>query len=171
MNKIAIQVVRPADVSGSGGQRLVVGNGANDENVVGADLAVHVQGPATAGVGAYLDLPNRCFQPRRSAGEGRDSHRRRAADGLTYLGRPSGCGIAGRSSLASSAILGPDSGGRLKRASAREAGGSRRLLRRDGGRRIEGLRDCATTMVAVAAPVPLPSPRPAHHRARRAESA
>ena len=54
VNRIAIQVIRPADAPGAGGQRLVVGNGTTTKTWSAADLAVHVTGPATANVGATV---------------------------------------------------------------------------------------------------------------------
>ena len=53
-NNVAIQVIRPADLPGAGGQRLVVGSGATMKTWTGADLAVNVTGPATASPGAAL---------------------------------------------------------------------------------------------------------------------
>ena len=78
VNKISIQVIRPADAAGAGGQRLVVGNGSTTKTWSAADLAVRVTGPATASVGSHGQLPNRSVQSRRSAGQGRDGDRRRA---------------------------------------------------------------------------------------------
>lgn len=54
VNKIAIQVVRPAGAVGPGSQRLVVGNGSTTKTWSAADLAVRVAGPNTAGVGTTI---------------------------------------------------------------------------------------------------------------------
>jgi len=52
VNRIAIQVIRPADAPGAGGQRRGVGNGTTTKTWSAPDLAVHVLGPATANIGA-----------------------------------------------------------------------------------------------------------------------
>jgi uncharacterized repeat protein (TIGR01451 family) len=51
VNKICIQVVRPA---GAGGQRLVVGNGTTTKTWSAADLRVSVAGPSVASVGTTI---------------------------------------------------------------------------------------------------------------------
>jgi uncharacterized repeat protein (TIGR01451 family) len=54
-NKINIQVIRPADVPGSGGQRFIVGSGSTMQTWTGADLAVKTTGPSSATPGAVLN--------------------------------------------------------------------------------------------------------------------
>jgi len=53
-NKICIQVIRPAEVPGAGGQKLIVGSGTTMQTWSAADLAIRKTGPATASVGATL---------------------------------------------------------------------------------------------------------------------
>jgi len=54
VNKISIQVIRPPDAPGAGGQRLVVGNGTTTKTWSAADLSVCVTGPTTASVGSTV---------------------------------------------------------------------------------------------------------------------
>jgi uncharacterized repeat protein (TIGR01451 family) len=54
VNKICIQVVRPAGVPGTGGPRLVVGSGTTTKTWSAADLAVRVAGPSVASVGTTI---------------------------------------------------------------------------------------------------------------------
>ena len=53
-NKVCIQVIRPAELPGAGGQRLTVGSGTTMKTWTAADLAVKATGPAVANVGATL---------------------------------------------------------------------------------------------------------------------
>jgi uncharacterized repeat protein (TIGR01451 family) len=53
-NKVCIQVIRPAEVPGAGGQKLVIATGTTMKTWTAADLAVRKTGPAAAGVGATL---------------------------------------------------------------------------------------------------------------------
>ena len=53
-NQIRIQVIRPAELGGPGGERLVVGNGSTLQTWTAAALTVCTSGPATAAVGASL---------------------------------------------------------------------------------------------------------------------
>jgi len=53
-NQISIEVIRPADLPGANGQRLIVGTGATMKTWTGADLSVKKCGPAVAGPGAML---------------------------------------------------------------------------------------------------------------------
>ena len=142
VNKIAIQVIRPADVPGSGGQRLVVfRNGTTTKTWSAPDLAVHV------------DISNRRFQSRRSAGQGRDGRRGRARR-TDVCRRQSGRGSCGpAASLAARRSWGPTAAADRSRFPFRKAGQHRPLLRCDGGRRIEGPRlrhddDCVGSTAA-----------------------
>jgi uncharacterized repeat protein (TIGR01451 family) len=53
-NTISIQVIRPGDLPGANGQRLIVGSGATMKTWTAADLAVKITGPATTCPGATL---------------------------------------------------------------------------------------------------------------------
>ncbi len=158
VNKIAIQVVRPADVSGSGGQRLVVGNGTTTKTWSAPDLAVHVQGPATAGVGATLtyqiDVSNPGDLPAKDVTATVD-----VPDGLTYLGGHPAAEVAGRQLHWRLGDLGARQRRPIEAGFRAEKQGSAVVCcdaTAAGGLKA---RDCATTMVAVAAPVaPLASP-------------
>ncbi len=55
-NKVCIQVIRPGDLPGTNGQRLIVGSGTTMKTWTGADLAVKTTGPATASPGASLEV-------------------------------------------------------------------------------------------------------------------
>ncbi len=54
VNQIAIQVIRPGDLPGANGQRLVVGSGTTTKTWTGADLAVRASAPAVASPGSTL---------------------------------------------------------------------------------------------------------------------
>jgi uncharacterized repeat protein (TIGR01451 family) len=53
-NKICIQVIRPGDLPGANGQRLVVGTGTTMKTWTGADLSVKQTGPPVGNPGATL---------------------------------------------------------------------------------------------------------------------
>ncbi len=53
-NMVSIQVIRPAELPGAGGQRLVVGSGTTTKTWTAADLAIKVIAPTLANVGATL---------------------------------------------------------------------------------------------------------------------
>ena len=53
-NQIRIQVIRPAEMGGPGGEKLVVGTGSTLQTWTAAALTVSKVGPATAAVGATL---------------------------------------------------------------------------------------------------------------------
>ena len=53
-NKVCIQVIRPGDLPGANGRRLVVGSGTTTKTWTAADLSVHKNGPSVAGIGAAI---------------------------------------------------------------------------------------------------------------------
>jgi len=53
-NKIGIQIIRPAELSGSAGKRLVVGSGTTLKTWSAADLGLRASGPAAGSVGAVI---------------------------------------------------------------------------------------------------------------------
>lgn len=53
-NQVCIQVIRPANLPGSGGRRLVVASGSTTKTWSAPDLAVSMTGPASANVGELL---------------------------------------------------------------------------------------------------------------------
>ncbi len=55
VNNIKIEVIRPGDLPGANGQRLVVGSGMTSKTWRAADLSVKTSGPATAGLGTTLN--------------------------------------------------------------------------------------------------------------------
>lgn len=83
-NRIGIQVIRPGDLPGANGQRLVVGSGTTMKTWTGADLAVTVAGPSMASPGATLsyriEISNPGDLPAKNV-VATDS----VPDGLTYL--------------------------------------------------------------------------------------
>jgi uncharacterized repeat protein (TIGR01451 family) len=54
LNKICIQVVRPGELPGAGGKKLVVEKGQTTISWTSSDLAVSVAGPATAAAGTTI---------------------------------------------------------------------------------------------------------------------
>jgi uncharacterized repeat protein (TIGR01451 family) len=83
-NKICIQVIRPADLPGANGQRLVVGSGTTMKTWTGADLCVKKTGPAVGSPNATLtyriDVSNPGDLPAKDV-VATDA----VPDGLTYL--------------------------------------------------------------------------------------
>ena len=53
-NHICIEVIRPGDIPGAGGRRLVVDRGSTTQTWSAPDLAVRLTGPASANVGEML---------------------------------------------------------------------------------------------------------------------
>lgn len=94
-NNVSIQVIRPSEAPGAGGQKLVVGNGTTMKTWTAADLSIAVAGPVTAVVGSPLtyrvnvtnpgDLPARDVVVTNSLPEG-----------LTYLDSNPAAENAGR---------------------------------------------------------------------------
>ena len=62
-NKICIQVIRPGDLPGADGQRLVVGTGTTMKTWTAADLAVKLSGPPAATPGATLTYRIEVWNP------------------------------------------------------------------------------------------------------------
>ena len=54
VNQIGIQVIRPGDLPGANGRRLVVGSGTTTKTWTGPDLAVKISGPQAGSPGATL---------------------------------------------------------------------------------------------------------------------
>ena len=95
VNKICIQVIRPADAPGAGGQRLVVGNGTTTKTWSAPDLAVRVTGPATGSIGATLTYQIELSNPGDLAAKDVTAVVD-VPDGLTYLGGNPAAEVAGR---------------------------------------------------------------------------
>jgi uncharacterized repeat protein (TIGR01451 family) len=158
VNKIAIQVIRPADVPGSGGQRLVVfRNGTTTKTWSAPDLAVHVQGPPTAGIGATLtyqiDVSNPGDLPAKDVTALVD-----VPDGLTYVGGNPAAEVAGRQLHWRLGDLGARQRRPIEAGFRAEKQGSAVLCcdaTAAGGLKA---RDCATTTIALAAPPPPAAP-------------
>ena len=150
VNKIAIQVIRPADVPGAGGQRLVVGNGTTTKTWSAPDLAVRVAGPATAAVGATLtyriDLSNPGDLAAKDVTAAVD-----VPDGLTYLGGNPAAEVAGRQLRWRLGDLGARQRRPIELGFRAEKQGSAVVCcdaTAAGGLKV---RDCATTTIALAA--------------------
>jgi len=112
VNRIAIQVIRPADAPGAGGQRLVVGNGTTTKTWSAPDLAVHVLGPATAGVGGTLTYQIELSNPGDLAAKDVTAVVD-VPDGLAYLGGNPAAEVAGKQLRWRLGDLGPDSDARF----------------------------------------------------------
>lgn len=54
VNKVNIQVIRPGDLPGANGRRLIVGSGTTTKTWTGPDLAVTISGPQASNPGATL---------------------------------------------------------------------------------------------------------------------
>ena len=160
-NKVCIQVIRPADLPGANGQRLVVGTGTTMKTWTAADLAVKMTGPAVGSPNATLtyrieisnpgDLPAKDLVATNAL-----------PDGLTYLNSNPPAETAGRQLQWRLGEL----GARQRRAievnfRAEKQGSIANCceVTAAGGLKVS---DCATTTVAVASPLEIrvtgPSP-------------
>ena len=95
INKINIQVIRPADALGANGQRLLVGSGTTTKTWTGADLSVKTTGPSTANVGDTLTYRIDVSNPGDLAAKdlvATDT----VPDGLAYLGSNPPAQVVGR---------------------------------------------------------------------------
>ena len=140
-NKICIQVIRPGDLPGANGQRLVVGTGTTMKTWTAADLAVKTIGPAGGMPGRHADLSDRGLATRAICRPRTWWRPTPCPTGLT-LPRQQSAGRSGRPAT-------PLAAGRSRRPAAaddrrelprREAGQHRQLLRSRGRRRTEGER-------------------------------
>jgi uncharacterized repeat protein (TIGR01451 family) len=156
INRIAIQVIRPGDAPGAGGQRLVVGNGTTTKTWSAPDLAVHVLGPVTANVGTTLtyqiDLSNPGDLAAKDVTAAVD-----VPDGLTYIGGNPTAEVAGRRLLWRLGDLGARQRLPVQLSLRAEKQGSAVIC--CDATAVGGLkaRDCATTTVALAAAPPTAS--------------
>ena len=159
VNRIAIQVIRPADAPGAGGQRLVVGNGTTTKTWSAPDLAIHVLGPVTANIGATLayqiDLSNPGDLAAKEVMAAVD-----VPDGLTYINSNPAAETAGRQLRWRLGDLGARQRLPVQLSLRAEKPGSAVICcdaTAAGGLKA---RNCATTTVAVAAAPPVAGPSP-----------
>lgn len=149
-NKIGIQVIRPGDLPGVGGQRLVVGTGATMKTWTAADLAVKISGPPAATPGATMtyrieicnpgDLPAKDVVA--VAG---------VPDGLSYLGSSPPAEAAGPQLRWRLGELGPRQRRTIDVSFRAEKPGSVTIccdVTAAGGLKVA---DCATSTIAIAA--------------------
>lgn len=94
-NKIAIQVIRPADSPGANGQRLIVGTGTTMKTWTGSDLAVKTTGPAAGGLGGTLNYRFDVSNPGDLAAKDVVVVNM-TPEGLTYVGSNPPAEVAGR---------------------------------------------------------------------------
>ncbi len=148
-NKVCIQVIRPADLPGAEGRRLVVGSGTTMKTWSGADLAVKKTGPAAAGPGATLNYQISVSNP----GDlpAKDVVATDAVpDGFTYLGSNPAAAVAGRQIQWHLGDIGPREGRTINLSFRAERPGSVANcceVVAAGGLRVS---DCATTTIAAA---------------------
>jgi uncharacterized repeat protein (TIGR01451 family) len=156
VNRIAIQVIRPADAPGAGGQRLVVGNGTTTKTWSAPDLAVHVVGPSAAAVAATLTYQIDVSNPGDLAAKD-ISAIVDVPNGLTYLGSNPAAEVAGQQLRWR---LG-DLGARQRRPiqltfRAEKQGGAVVCCDATAASGLKA-RDCATTTIALTAPPTAPT--------------
>ena len=99
-NQISIEVIRPADLPGANGQRLIVGTGTTLKTWTGADLSVKKCGPAVACPGATLTYQIELSNPEKSAIGSIRHHHQAAPQAFRYAPLSSGLDIV-RKALAS----------------------------------------------------------------------
>jgi uncharacterized repeat protein (TIGR01451 family) len=158
VNKIAIQVIRPADAPGAGGQRLVVGNGCTTKTWSAPDLAVRVVGPSTAAIGGTLTYQIDVSNPGDLAAKDVTAVVG-VPGGLTYLGGNPAAEAAGQQLRWPLGDLGARQRRSIQLSFRAEKQGSAVVCCDAAAAGGLKARDCATTTVAlVATPPPTPSP-------------
>ncbi len=153
-NQICVQVIRPGELPGANGRRLIVGTGTTTKTWTGADLAVKKSGPAVAGLGATLNYRINVSNPGDLPAKdvvATDS----VPDGLTYLGSNPAATVVGRQLQWRLGELGARQTQTIDVSFRAEKPGSIAScceVVAEGGLKVS---DCATTTIAVAAPTSL----------------
>lgn len=62
-NNISIQIIRPADLPGGDGRRMVLGSGATQKTWISTDLALRISGPPQAAVGGTATYRIELYNP------------------------------------------------------------------------------------------------------------
>ncbi len=150
---------RPADVPGSGGQRLLVCNGGTTKTWSAPDLAVHILGPATAGIGGTLtyqiDLANPGDLAAKQVTAALD-----VPAGLAYLGGNPAAEVAGSQLRWRIGDLGARQRLPIQLAFRAEKPGPAVVCCEATAAGGLKARECATTTVALAAAPPPSGPSP-----------
>lgn len=162
VNKIAIQVIRPADVPGAGGQRLVLDSRCTTKTWSTPDLTTHVTGPATAAVGGTLtyqiDLSNPGDLPAKDV-----TAVVNVPNGLTYIGANPSAEVAGQQLRWRFGELGARQQRPIQVSFRAERQGTAVVCCDSIAGPLKA-RDCATTtigLVATTPPIPPDTPSPA----------
>jgi uncharacterized repeat protein (TIGR01451 family) len=150
-NQIGIEVIRPAELPGAGGQRLTVGTGSTMQTWTAADIALKLSGPAMAKVGETLTYRLEVSNP----GDLLSKNvivSNVLPDGLVYLGGNPPAAVGGKQLQWRLAELGPRQRQTIEvnvRAEKEGSVSNCADVMTEGGLKVS---DCATTTITAAAP-------------------
>ena len=156
-NQISIEVIRPAELPGAGGQRMTVGTGSTMQTWTAADIGLKLSGPSMAKKGETLtyrldvgnpgDLPSKNIVVSNVL-----------PDGLSYLGSNPPAAVGGKQLQWRLGELGPRQRQTIEVNVRAEKEGS--MSNCADVMTAAGLKvsDCATTTILAAAPIAGPQP-------------
>jgi uncharacterized repeat protein (TIGR01451 family) len=150
-NQIGIEVIRPAELPGAGGQRLTVGTGSTMQTWTAADIALKLSGPSMAKAGETLTYRLEVSNP----GDLLSKNvivSNVLPDGLVYLGGNPPAAVGGKQLQWRLTELGPRQRQTIEITVRAEKEGSASNcadVMTEGGLKVS---DCATTTITAAAP-------------------
>ncbi len=159
-NQIAIEVIRPAELPGAGGQRMVVGTGSTMKTWTAADIGLKLSGPSMTTVGSTLtyrlDVSNPGDLPSKNI-----IITNVLPEGLSYIDSNPPAAVGGRQLQWRLAELGPRQRQTIELNVRAEKEGSVNNcadVMTAGGLKVSS---CATTTITAAAPGAGTRPTPA----------
>jgi uncharacterized repeat protein (TIGR01451 family) len=150
-NQIGIEVIRPAELPGAGGQRMTVGTGSTMQTWTAADIALKLSGPSMAKAGETLTYRLEVSNP----GDLLSKNiivSNVLPDGLVYLGGNPPAAVGGKQLQWRLAELGPRQRQTIEvnvRAEKEGSVSNCADVMTEGGLKVS---DCATTTITAAAP-------------------
>jgi uncharacterized repeat protein (TIGR01451 family) len=150
-NQIGIEVIRPAELPGAGGQRLTVGAGSTMQTWTAADIALKLSGPSMAKAGETLTYRLEVSNP----GDLLSKNiivSNVLPDGLVYLGGNPAAAVGGKQLQWRLPELGPRQRQTIEvnvRAEKEGSVSNCADVMTEGGLKVS---DCATTTITAAAP-------------------
>ena len=162
-NQIGIEVIRPAELPGAGGQRMTVGSGSTMQTWTAADIGLKLSGPSMAKVGETLtyrlDVSNPGDLPSKNIVVSNV-----LPDGLSYLGSNPAAAVGGKQLQWRLGELGPRQPQTIEVSVKAEKEGS--VSNCADVMTAAGLKvsDCATTTILAAAPAAGASRHTIQHR-------
>jgi uncharacterized repeat protein (TIGR01451 family) len=150
-NQIGIEVIRPAELPGAGGQRMTIGTGSTMQTWTAADIALKLSGPSMAKAGETLTYRLEVSNP----GDLLSKNiivSNVLPDGLVYLGGNPAAAVGGKQLQWRLAELGPRQRQTIEvnvRAEKEGSVSNCADVMTEGGLKVS---DCATTTITTAAP-------------------